>query len=73
MKRKKHNSVKKVSVIFLAQIGYWFARKSFESTGFTIKEKLTEFIIPDAPKEYIKTIMGTHRKDQFPFTVYSRG
>ena len=48
--------MKKVSVIFSAQVSYWFARKSFESIGFTIKEKLTEFIMPDAPKEYIKTI-----------------
>jgi hypothetical protein len=48
--------MKKVSVCYLAQGTYWSARHSFESIGFAIKEKEVEFVVKDAPKEYIKTI-----------------
>ena len=48
--------MKKVSVCYVAQGTYWFTRHSFESIGFAIKEKEVEFIVKDAPKEYIKTI-----------------
>ena len=48
--------MKKVSVCYVAQGTYWSARHSFESIGFAIKEKEVEFVIKDAPKEYIKTI-----------------
>ena len=48
--------MKKVSICFVAEKGYWEAIHSFESIGFAIKEKQLEFIIKDAPKEYIKTI-----------------
>ena len=50
------NKMKKVSVCYVAQGTYWSARHSFESIGFAIKEKEVEFVIKDAPKEYIKTI-----------------
>lgn len=46
----------KASIIYIAQGDYWSSRYSFESIGFLIKEKEVEFIIKDAPKEYIKTI-----------------
>lgn len=48
--------MKKVSVCYVAQGTYWFTRHSFESIGFAIKEKEVEFVVKDAPKEYIKTI-----------------
>lgn len=46
----------RASIIYLAQGNYWSSRHSFESIGFAIKEKEVEFVIKDAPKEYIKTI-----------------
>lgn len=46
----------KASIIYIAQGDYWSSRHSFESIGFSIKEKEVEFVIKDAPKEYIKTI-----------------
>ena len=49
----------KTSIIYLAQGNYWASRHSFESTGFAIKEKEVEFVIKDAPKEYIKTVGET--------------
>lgn len=48
--------MEKISICYLAQGGYYRAIHSFESIGFAIKEKEVEFIIKDAPKEYIKTI-----------------
>lgn len=48
--------MKKVTICYIAQGSYWSARHSFESIGFCIKEKETEFIIKDAPKEYIKVV-----------------
>jgi len=48
--------MKKVSVCYVAQGTYWFTRHSFESIGFAIKERDVEFIVKDAPKEYMKTI-----------------
>lgn len=49
----------KTSIIYLAQGNYWASRHSFESIGFAIKEKEVEFVIKDAPKEYVKTVGET--------------
>lgn len=46
----------RASIIYIAQGNYWSSRHSFESIGFAIKEKEVEFVIKDAPKEYIKTV-----------------
>lgn len=45
-----------VSIIFLAKGNYWLVKHCFDSIGFELKERKDEFIIPDAPKEYLKTV-----------------
>lgn len=46
----------KVSVCLLLNNDYWGTIYSFERSGFAIVEKKGEFIIKDAPKEYIKVV-----------------
>lgn len=45
-----------ISICYIAEGSSYRAIHSFQSLGFSIKEKETEFIVKDAPKEYIKTI-----------------
>ena len=48
--------MKTVSIIFVASGSFFLAKRSFESIGFSLKEKLKEIIIPDEPIEYIKVV-----------------
>lgn len=50
--------MKKVSVCLILNGDYWGTIYSLERSGFDIVEKKSEFIIKDAPKEYIKVIDG---------------
>lgn len=45
-----------ISICYIAKGSSYRAIHSFQSLGFEIKEKETEFVVKDAPKEYIKTI-----------------
>jgi hypothetical protein len=48
--------MEKVSLCYIAQGSCFRAIHSFQSLGFAIKEKEVEFIVKDAPKQYIKTV-----------------
>ena len=46
----------KVSVCLILNNDYWGTIYFMERSGFNIVEKKSEFIVKDAPKEYIKLI-----------------
>ena len=48
--------MKKVSVCFIANHNYFFSRHYLESIGYERKKKEVDFVVKDAPIEYVNTI-----------------
>lgn len=62
-------TMKKVSICMLFEktTDYWQTLYFFERVGYELKEKQQEFLVKGTPKQYIKTIYGTHVELIFGF------
>ena len=61
--------MEKISIVFIAQGNYWSVIHSFQSLGFEIKEKKTEFLVEEAPIEFIKTIGDIETSGSYSFGI----